>query len=36
MGHGGVGKTSFINRYIHNNFAETVSVRAQKVLWPVY
>jgi small GTP-binding protein len=25
MGHGGVGKTSFINRYIHNDFAETVS-----------
>ncbi len=25
MGHGGVGKTTLIHRYIHNDFAETVS-----------
>lgn len=25
MGHGGVGKTSFVQRYIHNDFKETMS-----------
>jgi hypothetical protein len=32
LGNGGVGKTSFIYRYMNDNFAETISVPKEKPL----